>query len=182
MQSGNTAAPLRMVELRNIEIFDIPEIRRIHRLCFESITSEAELMTELAAPNRCCIALDEPAPRLTLSMRGFLVFAHTPNVLTITAMAVSPEYQRAGYGAMLVGHLMHALAEGTWSRIEAYVRESNDRGALFLQRLGFRAARLIPGHFANPVEDAYRMVYRKPAVVKPVVRPADDACGEEGGS
>jgi ribosomal-protein-alanine N-acetyltransferase len=87
---------------------------------------------------------------------GFLIFALHKAKLHILNFAVNPSWRRQGVGGQMVGKLSNYRRK----RIALEVRETNLPALLFLRSQGFRAVKLLRGHYQDSGEDAIRMQHK----------------------
>ena len=102
------------------------------------------------------------------SPEGFLVAAENNNLigfiigipeekhLRILMLSVHERFQRRGIGGVLVQELMSRYMSKRFERIVLEVREGNDQGIKFYQKLGFTIDKMVP-HYYSSGENAYRM-------------------------
>lgn len=90
---------------------------------------------------------------------GFMVYAMYPKAIAVLRFAVHPEHRRTGVGTAMHAKLASKLSPLRRTRVSALVRESDLDALWFWKRMGYRAAEVVRGHYADTGEDGYRMDY-----------------------
>jgi ribosomal-protein-alanine N-acetyltransferase len=92
---------------------------------------------------------------------GFMIFqvqnAGGSRLVVLRNIAVAPYWRRSGVGRAMLERLDEKL-RGAEDRIQAVVAESNLPAQLFLRAAGYKAVRVLRGHFGS--EDGYLMERR----------------------
>lgn len=92
-------------------------------------------------------------------IKGYVIYEFHADRIEILRLAVDPAWQLRGVGRRLIAKLVGKLTEEGRSRLEIRVREGNLDGQIFLRNRGFRATKVIRGHFRDTGEDAYTMEF-----------------------
>jgi ribosomal-protein-alanine N-acetyltransferase len=155
-KSLNTDLTLRWMIRR-----DLPHLLHIHHQTPALPLSAHDLLTiSRSVDTGICVA--EVRDRVV----GFLIYRVAlptemePDVelgtmrITLLNVAVAPAWQRQGVGRALIERFKNKLS-GPQDHIEAVVPESNLAAQLLLRETGFKAVRILRGHFDD--EDGYLM-------------------------
>lgn len=134
---------------------DMPEVLQIEPDSFESAWTEDDFLRCLRRRN----VIGQVAERGE-KVIGFMIYQLDKSQFHILNMAVSPAWRCRGVGSQLLAKLIGKLGLIRRTRITLEVRETNLEAQVFFQKEGFRAVRVLRGHYDDNDEDAYRMEYR----------------------
>lgn len=81
---------------------------------------------------------------LDRSLIAFALVRKGDLAVTITNIAVRPEYRRIGVGSMLIHCLRKKCLTGFWGCLEAVVGDDKKEIHFFLKSTGFRAVEMLP--------------------------------------
>ncbi len=143
------------VQIRWLIRRDMPEVLEIERACFEHAWTEEDFLVCLRQRN--CIGM---VAEYGNEILGFMIYELHKSRLRILNFAVAPEAHHQGVGTQMVRRLIDKLSQQRRKEIILEVRETNMSAQLFFKQLGFRAVRVLRGHYDDTVEDAYVMLYR----------------------
>jgi ribosomal-protein-alanine N-acetyltransferase len=104
---------------------------------------------------------------------GFMIYELHKTKLHILNFAVAPVFRRLAVGAQMIEKLINKLSQQRRQEIVLEVRETNLAAQLFYQSQGFRAVRVLRGHYADSAEDAYVMQYRLDAEIPELCMPVN---------
>lgn len=136
---------------------DMPEVLRVEALSFDQSWTEEDFLRCLRQRN-CIGMVAEDAGRVV----GFMVYELHRWHLAVLNFAVHPARRRTGVGRVLVAKLVAKLASHRRERITLVVRDGNLPAQLFFRACGFRAARVLGGHYADTGEDGYEFEFGRP--------------------
>tara|TARA_Y100000034_G_scaffold43496_1_gene53053 strand:- start:527 stop:1021 length:495 start_codon:yes stop_codon:yes gene_type:complete len=130
---------------------------------FESILSNKENKKYIVP--LVCIIDDKIA--------GYNIYKLCENSYNIINLVVGSNYRRQGIGSLLVQNLTSKLEESKKHHIRIRVRDTNEDGCEFLERVGFRFSRVVENFFkvyaktggTNLKQDAYEYILRKSDLV-----------------
>ncbi|MGH7199805.1 MAG: ribosomal protein S18-alanine N-acetyltransferase [Planctomycetaceae bacterium] len=132
----------------------MPEVLDIERHSFEHAWTEEDFLSCLRQRN--CIGM---VAEHNHEIVGFMIYELHKSRLRILNFAVAPPLRRRGVGLQMVQRLVDKLSQQRRSEIVLEVRETNLDAQLFFQSQGFRAVRVLRGHYDDTEEDAYVMHY-----------------------
>lgn len=134
---------------------DMDEVLRIENDQFEFPWCEDDFRRALQTRN--CIGLvvdfDEQAA-------GFVIYELHKTRLHVLNLAVAKQFERRGFGRILLDKLIAKLNPDRRVRISTEVRETNLNAQLFFRACGFRAVGVVRDYYQDTTEDAYVMQYR----------------------
>lgn len=133
---------------------DMPSVLKIENSAFEFPWAPTDF--EHVLKQRPCIGMVAENHGL---IAGFVVYELFPSRIEILNFAVNPAAHRLGVGRQIVEALKVKLSNQRRSSISLNLRDSNLPAQLFFRAQGFRAERIIRGHYEINGEDAIRMVF-----------------------
>lgn len=97
---------------------------------------------------------------------GYLFYTIQSGVIEVTNLAVAEAYRRQGVATLLINQVKEKAKKigngfAGHAKLKCLVRESSLVIQLFLKANSFWASRIVPAHFEDTHEDAYRMDYPK---------------------
>ena len=137
--------------IRPVTTADLGAIAEIERAVF-SDPWPASAFRSLLGPFAWVAADARDAPA------GYVFAHHTLDEGEILNLAVHPAHRRAGVGRALMEHVFDELGRNGVARVFLEVRESNQAGRVFYERLGFTPVGRRRGYYARPREDALVLV------------------------
>jgi ribosomal-protein-alanine N-acetyltransferase len=144
------------LKIRSVEGVDLPVLTALHAACFTAPWDQpwtqrsfAEVLQMPGAGARIAAVGSEPV--------GFALARVVADEAELLLIGVHPEHRRAGYGRMLLDHLVGALRSAGAAKLFLEVAESNPAAIAF-----YRAAAFEPvGRRANYYEGADAIVLVK---------------------
>jgi [ribosomal protein S18]-alanine N-acetyltransferase len=127
---------------------DLPDVLAIERASFTAPWNECQF-DGLLRRTECFGLVAETGDGVC----GYLIGAIDPEQLQLLNLAVTPRWRRHGIGSRLLSALAERLA--TPRRLITVVSERNLAAHLFLRARGFRATRILRGHWSGTPDDAY---------------------------
>jgi [ribosomal protein S18]-alanine N-acetyltransferase len=150
-----------MINLLEVEIDylsvqkDLDQCLGIEAACFPFPWSEGDFLANLREQHIIGMVA-KAADRVV----GYYVYEIRLVRLIVTNFAVHPDYRKSGVGAQMVDSIKSRMLKGRQRRISLAIGESNLRGLNFFKSQGFKAIKLLRGHWEEPPEDAIKMEYR----------------------
>jgi [ribosomal protein S18]-alanine N-acetyltransferase len=143
--------------IRPLRPHHLDEVLAIESAVYPRPWSAATFDEELARDDRCYLVVLEDD--VVAGYAGLSTGAGEAHVLTV---AVSPDRQRRGYGALLVATLLEeAVARGIGS-VTLEVRESDTAARRLYRRAGFEMAGVRPGYYQDDGDGAVIMWWHAP--------------------
>ena len=93
---------------------------------------------------------------------GFVVYKLNPDSIELVKLGIPEKACGKGVERQLIEWLKRQLNPVGRTRLVLHVRESDLAAQKYLSTAGFRATRVIPGHFPDTGEDAYVMEFTRP--------------------
>jgi len=168
VSSGQYQKQAVSVQIRWMIRRDMPEVLRIEHESFEFNWTEDDFLACLRQRN-CIGMVAEHDNRVV----GFMIYELHKTRLHILNFAVAPAYRRLAVGTQMIDKLINKLSQQRRQEIVLEVRETNLAAQLFYQAQGFRAVRVLRGHYADSAEDAYVMQYRLDAEIPELCLPTN---------
>lgn len=147
----------RSLQLRPLTIEDLEQVLPLEQRCFGGYWSQSIFETELKTKGCYYVMLqDLHNPKNILAYGGFWQIFEEAH---LTTLAVDPQCQGIGLGALLLGHLMTVAQnqEAHWMTLE--VRPSNQQAIKLYQRYGFAELGRRKGYYPDN-EDALLFWYQ----------------------
>lgn len=154
MSLGHTQSEELKVQIRWLIRRDMPEVLDIEQGAFEYPWTEEDFLACLRQRN-CIGMVAECNHRIV----GFMVYELHKAKLRILNFAVASVARRRGVGRQMVRRLIDKLSQQRRKEIILEVRETNLSAQMFFKRQGFRAFKVLRGHYDDTTEDAYLMRY-----------------------
>jgi [ribosomal protein S18]-alanine N-acetyltransferase len=124
------------LQIRPVEGFDLPVLTELHAACFTSPWDQpwtqrsfAEVLQMPGSGARIAAVGPEPV--------GFALARVVLDEAELLLIGIHPEHRRAGYGRMLLDHLVAALRAAGVARLFLEVAESNRAATAFYRAAGF---------------------------------------------
>jgi [ribosomal protein S18]-alanine N-acetyltransferase len=142
------------LQLSPLTMEDLAQVLIIEQQCFGGYWSQSIFETELKTKGCCYVRLQDS--KNILAYGGFWQIFEEAH---LTTLAVDPQYQGIGLGALLLGHLMTVAQsqEAHWMTLE--VRPSNQQAIKLYQRYGFGELGRRKGYYPDN-EDALLFWYQ----------------------
>jgi ribosomal-protein-alanine N-acetyltransferase len=129
---------------------DIPAVLEIERGSFVKPWTEDQFMRVLAH-NNCFGIVAQVGEKVT----GFIIYEMFRSKVQLLNVAVHPKHRRKGYGTAMLAQIVGKLEMGRQESVVGEVRESKLPAQQFLRHSGFRAVKILRGHFKDKDEDGY---------------------------
>lgn len=145
------------------EITDIPEIIELERKAYRGYLAwMAKDFTHDFKNNPYCLYLViEDISGASPKMIGMINGRFRQKGAHISHVIVDPEYQRKGYGKILIGRFLNAAELLKVNQITLEVRESNVVAQQLYASFGFRRRNIKRFYYTDNHEDAIEMIYEK---------------------
>ena len=143
-----------MIEIRTMELQDVPQIAELEKVCFSDPWSEKSIVSELDNPLSCWL--------VAVSGEQVVGYVGSQTVLDGSDMmniAVSPDFRRKGIAESLIEALISFLHERGSRCLILEVRASNVPAIALYEKLGFLEIGRRRNYYRNPKEDA--LILRK---------------------
>ena len=143
-----------MIEIRTMELQDVPQIAELEKVCFSDPWSEKSIVSELDNPLSCWL--------VAVSGEQVVGYVGSQTVLDGSDMmniAVSPDFRRKGIAESLIEALISFLHERGSRCLILEVRASNVPAIALYGKLGFLEIGRRRNYYRNPKEDA--LILRK---------------------
>lgn len=131
---------------------DLPEILEINADNFECNWDEEDFLRSLRSRNTISRIAE-----VCGKVAGYIIYQYSSGQFQIINLAVSRQSRRLGVGSALLVKLISKPREYL-KRVQVNVAEANLPAQLFFRSHGFKAKKVLRGHFGS--QDAYVMVYR----------------------
>lgn len=134
---------------------DLPRVLEIEDACFGwDAWTEEELRAVLS--DRCVIGMVAEQGEQVI---GHMVYLLRKGSIRLLDFAIDPAFQRSGVGESMMAKLTCKLSARNRTRLNAVVPEGNLPFLAFLRSFGFRAEKVLRGHFDDG-SDGYLMRLR----------------------
>lgn len=146
------------VEIRKMEIKDLPSVMEIEKLCFVSSWAEKDFLYEMnenPVSNPWVIELDDGAGHKSIC--GFSIYWKTFESATICQIAIHPGIQRHQLGSALMDEIINDCYAKKVKNLCLEVRKSNQKAINFYLKHGFKQELIKPNYYSNG-EDAIYMI------------------------
>jgi len=133
---------------------NMDQVMQIERLCFgPHAWTEDDFLDELR--NRRVIGHVAHMANDADMVVGYVLKLLSSKRVTITNLAVHPEWQQSGIGTLLLHHASCGMGQNGRNELVAVVRESNLPAQLFMQKHGLLCEEIRHQQYATCDEDAY---------------------------
>jgi ribosomal-protein-alanine N-acetyltransferase len=140
------------IEIREMQVNDIPEILKIERVSFSTPWSETAFFHEVHKS----YALSKVAISKKIII-GYICVNRIFDECHILNIAAHPDFRRRGIGTVLLEEALNELKGKGCRFFYLEVRASNVGAKKFYERFGFRVVGLRRKYYVSPVEDAALM-------------------------
>ena len=151
--AGEGEAVSKAARIRAFRPKDIPELVSITEESSEAASWSRESYEELCTSEGFLTFVSEKAGRVS----GFMVGRQAADEGEILNVAVRRENRRQGEGRALLSAVLEQLHRQGVRRVYLEVRESNETGIAFYEKLGFAKTGRRPGYYREPEEAAVLM-------------------------
>lgn len=139
------------LQIRRLKASDLAEVLPIERQCFPVSWSMAMFVLELSKPTSICLCAERDG-----GLVGYIVCSRLADAWHIMNVSVDPVHRRGRIAIALITELFRR-ADTICPNYTLEVRVSNDAAIKMYERLGFKAAGVRPGYYADNREDALIM-------------------------
>ncbi len=140
------------MEIRRMQIGDVPAIANLEAVCFCDPWSERSIASELENPLSCWLVAVEGNV-----LAGYVGSQTVLDGADMMNLAVAPEFRRNGIGEKLICELIGCLKQKGAYSLALEVRASNAPAIGLYEKLGFVPVGRRPNYYRNPKEDAFIM-------------------------
>jgi ribosomal-protein-alanine N-acetyltransferase len=131
---------------------DLDDVQEIERACFTTPWSRAAFLNEIHFERSLFTTL-----KIGTRLIGYGGFWIVVDEIHISNIAIHPDYQRQGFGRMLLTHLLEeAVARGA-SQASLEVRRSNKAALKLYDEFGFKVVTVRRSYYQDTKEDAFVM-------------------------
>lgn len=145
------AVPAEALEIRRMEMSDIPAALEIERRSFPIPWSSSMFVLELSKAGSVCLVTTTGGV-----LAGYLVASRYAQIWHVMNVSVAPEWRRRGIARAMIDELFR-IADGESTHYTLEVRVSNTGAIGMYERCGFASAGVRPGYYADNREDALIM-------------------------
>jgi ribosomal-protein-alanine N-acetyltransferase len=131
---------------------DMPEVLAIEQASNDEPWAEDDFLKCLRERN--CIGIVVAQGENVI---GFSIYELQKGLLGIIRLSVHPAHRRRGIGKMILEKLITKLSLARRNRLSTVICETELAGQLFLRKNGFKAMKMIRGHFGS--RDGIMMEY-----------------------
>ncbi len=143
------------LKIRPVEGFDLPVLTELHAACFTEPRDQpwthrsfSEVLQMPGAGARIAALGPEPI--------GFALARVVADEAELLLIGIHPAHRRAGYGRMLLDHLVEALRAAGAAKLFLEVAENNRAASAFYREAGFEPVGRRPKYYEG--EDALVLV------------------------
>lgn len=133
---------------------DIPEVIAIENATSQNPWTEDDFFRCLRERNTIAMIAERDG-----ALVGFMVYTLNKKFLEIIRLSVHPGFQRARVGTAMINKLIGKLETLRRPVIQTTLRETNLTAQIFLRAHGFKATRILRGHYHDTNEDAFKFSY-----------------------
>lgn len=137
------------IQLQTITEALLPAVLDLDRLCFNGLWTAEGYQREIDSPNSELIAIVHDQ-----TLIGYGCFWAILDEAHITIVAVHPNYQRQGFGNLLLYALLVRAHQRDMARATLEVRISNQSAISLYQKYGFKVAGQRKRYYTDTGEDA----------------------------
>jgi len=154
--AGEGGSDSRLAGIRGFRPEDIPELVSITEESSESASWSRESYEKLCKLEGFLAFVNEMAG----SISGFVVGRQVADEGEILNLAVRRQNRRRGEGHALLSAILEQLHRRGVNKVFLEVRESNEAGIAFYEKMGFAKTGRRPGYYREPEEAAVLMEKR----------------------
>ncbi|RLC55967.1 MAG: ribosomal-protein-alanine N-acetyltransferase [Candidatus Cloacimonadota bacterium] len=134
-------------KIREMKREDIPNIMKMEKELFAASWEEEMFIEEIEKQYAYVLEIKN-------KIIGYICGWKLLDEFNITNIAVAPDFQRKGFGKVLVKFLMSKLLDEKCFKFFLEVRESNQAAKKLYDKLGFVVIGLRKNYYHSPEEDA----------------------------
>jgi ribosomal-protein-alanine N-acetyltransferase len=151
--AGEGESDSRLAGIRGFRPEDIPELVSIAERSSESANWSKESYEKLCGLEGFLAFVNEAAGRIS----GFVIGRRVADEAEILNLAVRRENRRRGEGHALLSAVLEQLHRRGVNKVFLEVRESNEAGIAFYEKMGFAETGRRRGYYREPEEAAVLM-------------------------
>jgi ribosomal-protein-alanine N-acetyltransferase len=140
------------VQIRPLAASDLSQVQEIEKRSFPNAWSFRQLHRFLR-----CQGVSAFAAVAGAAVLGFAFVERSGADANLLNLAVHPDHRRTGIGRRLVDAVLEQARAKRLRKLRLEVRETNVPAQIFYRTVGFRATRILKGHYRDSLEDGYRM-------------------------
>lgn len=141
---------------------DMPEVLEIEELAFGADAWIEDDFLRVLRQRNCVGMVLELGEKVV----AFTFYELHKTTLELLRVVVHVKHQRRRLGRQMMEKMASKLSTDRRTRVQMTLRESNVEGQLFLRACGFRAIKVLRGHYDDTGEDGYLMDYKLGRVVE----------------
>jgi len=134
---------------------DMPEVLAIEIACFGFFAWSEDDFIRCLRQRNCIGMVAEDGE----AVAGFMIYELHRDRLEVLDFAVMPTLQGRRIGQAMVMKLVNKLSPSRRCTIRVDVRETNLEAQLFFRAMQFKAVGVLPNHYDDCDDDAYRFEY-----------------------
>ncbi len=142
------------VELRRLELRDLPAIETIERASYPTPWSRSMFAGELAKPSSISLGAFDPE---TDALVGYLIISRYVDAWHVMNVAVAADWRRRGIATTLLERLFEVTADDERRGYTLEVRVSNTGAIRLYESLGFHGRGVRRAYYTDNREDALIM-------------------------
>ena len=142
------------VELRRLELRDLPAIETIERASYPTPWSRSMFAGELAKPSSISLGAFDPE---TDELVGYLIISRYVDAWHVMNVAVAADWRRRGIATTLLERLFEVTSDDERRGYTLEVRVSNTGAIRLYESLGFHGRGVRRAYYTDNREDALVM-------------------------
>ena len=142
------------VELRRLELRDLPAIETIERASYPTPWSRSMFAGELAKPSSISLGAFDPE---TDALVGYLIISRYVDAWHVMNVAVAADWRRRGIATTLLERLFEVTSDDERRGYTLEVRVSNTGAIRLYESLGFHGRGVRRAYYTDNREDALIM-------------------------
>ncbi len=142
------------VELRRLELRDLPAIETIERASYPTPWSRSMFAGELAKPSSISLGAFDPE---TDELVGYLIISRYVDAWHVMNVAVAADWRRRGIATTLLERLFEVTSDDERRGYTLEVRVSNTGAIRLYESLGFHGRGVRRAYYTDNREDALIM-------------------------
>jgi len=142
------------VELRRLELRDLPAIETIERASYPTPWSRSMFAGELARPSSISLGAFDPE---TDELVGYLIISRYVDAWHVMNVAVAADWRRRGIATTLLERLFEVTSDDERRGYTLEVRVSNTGAIRLYESLGFHGRGVRRAYYTDNREDALIM-------------------------
>lgn len=136
---------------------DLPQVLSIEQKSFGHPWSEEEFRQNLRKREAIGMVAETKDEKGASKILGYVCYEIHSNHISLTNLAVDPEYRRQGVGSEIVDKMVQKLESHRRQKLTAAIGEKNLDAQLFFRDHDFKATRVAKSYYQDTGEDAFVM-------------------------